>query len=63
MQSEPQGGTRHRLEKNIAEVYNESEGDGTTTVALDASNDCSERLDGFATALELDAVCHHHHLY
>ena len=37
------------MEKNIAEDNNESEGDGaSTTVALHASNDCSEGLDGLA---------------
>ena len=35
------------MDRNIAEE-NESEGDGSPTVAVDASNDCSEGLDGLA---------------
>ena len=38
-----------QIGENIADDNNESEGDGaSTTVALDASNDCSEGLDGLA---------------
>ena len=35
--------------KHIADDNDESEGDGSPTVAVDASNDCSEGLDVLAT--------------